>query len=91
MEKGNKHIPEQDKVVYEVIQKLGVVAEYSTGWTKEVNLISWNNKEPKLDIRDWDEKHEHMSRGITLKCDEAEKVAELLSAFAAGGEQMARA
>ena len=91
MEKGKKHIPEQDKVFYEVIQKMAEVPENSKGWTKEVYFISWNNKEPKLDIRDWDEKHEHMSRGITLKCDEAEKVAELLSAFAAGGEQMARA
>ncbi|MGP1569433.1 MAG: YdbC family protein [Eubacteriales bacterium] len=81
MQKSNKAGDNQDKVVYKVIRKLGVVAEYPNGWTKEVNLISWNDKEPKVDLRDWDEKHEHMSRGITLKVEETAKVVDILEAF----------
>lgn len=64
---------------YEVVERLGVLAKNSTGWTKELNLIAWNNAEPKFDIRDWDEEHKHMSKGITLKKDEAEAVMQLLN------------
>ncbi|MEG0157102.1 MAG: PC4/YdbC family ssDNA-binding protein [Anaerovoracaceae bacterium] len=51
---------------------------YSTGWTKELNLVSWNNGQPKYDIREWDGTHEHMSRGITLYASEIRKLYELL-------------
>lgn len=81
MSKKNKTNVEQDQVVYELVQSLGVVAEYPTGWTKEINLISWNNKEPKIDLRDWDSKHEHMSRGITLKIEEVQKSVDILTDF----------
>jgi len=30
----------------------------SKGWTNKLNLISWNGREPKYDIRDWAPKHE---------------------------------
>lgn len=53
-------------ISYEVKEHLGVIAEYNSGWNKELNLISWNGAAPKYDIRDWDETHTHMSKGITL-------------------------
>ncbi len=63
---------------YEIIKHVGVLGESSNGWKKEVNIISWNERNPKLDIRDWDENHEKMSKGITLFGDEVEKLKELL-------------
>jgi hypothetical protein len=39
-------------------------------WTLELNLVSWNHKAPKYDLRKWDETHESMSKGITLTEDE---------------------
>ena len=63
---------------YKVISRVGVLNSYSTGWTKEVNIISWNGGTPKVDIRDWDAEHEHMSRGITLHEEEAELMIKLL-------------
>ena len=53
-------------VTFEIIDHLGVLATYPTGWRKELNLVSWNGGAPKYDIRDWDPDHERMSRGITL-------------------------
>ncbi len=53
-------------VTFEITEHLGVLATYSTGWTRELNIVSWNGGTPKYDIRDWDPAHEHMSRGITL-------------------------
>ena len=38
---------------YEIVEHLGVISENAKGWTKELNLVSWNDREPKYDIRDW--------------------------------------
>ena len=45
---------------YEIMEELGVLSESSSGWTKELNLISWNGRPPKFDIRDWSPDHEKM-------------------------------
>jgi hypothetical protein len=66
---------------YEVVERLGVINKYPTGWTKELNVIAWNGGKPKLDIRDWDEEHEHMSRGITLHVNEAKVLSEKLMEY----------
>jgi len=42
----------------------------SKGWIKEFNLVSWNGREAKYDIRDWNEDHTKMGKGITLTHDE---------------------
>ncbi|MEG0291748.1 MAG: PC4/YdbC family ssDNA-binding protein [Anaerovoracaceae bacterium] len=70
---------EKSEVVFVNKRHIGIIAKYKTGWRKELNLISWNDGTPKYDIRDWDEKHNHMSRGITLHPDEAKVLAKLLS------------
>jgi len=41
------------EIKYEVVRHIGVLSEGSKGWQKELNLISWNDREPKFDIRDW--------------------------------------
>ena len=65
---------ERDDVTYEIVEHLGVINAYPTGWSKELNLVSWNGGSAKYDIRDWDNKHEHMSRGITMHGDEMKKM-----------------
>lgn len=65
-------------VTYKIVDQLGVLATYKNNWSKELNLIQWNDRTPKFDIRDWDENHEHMSRGVTLHEDEARQLMQLL-------------
>lgn len=65
-------------IKYEIIKHIGKLSESSRGWTKELNIISWNSGVPKLDIRDWAPEHEKMGKGITLSEEEAEKLAGLL-------------
>jgi len=65
-------------IKFEILKNIGVLSESSSGWTKELNLISWNNREPKYDIRDWDPEHEKMGKGVTLTEDELKKLKELL-------------
>lgn len=67
-----------DEVSYDVISHIGILATYQTGWTKELNIVSWNGGMAKYDIRDWNEPHTQMSRGITLHKEEARKLMELL-------------
>ncbi|MBR2673908.1 MAG: hypothetical protein IKE52_00415 [Mogibacterium sp.] len=68
-----------DEVTFELVEHIGVLEERKDGWTKEVNIVSWNGGQGKIDIRDWDPSHERMSRGITLFEDTAERLAEALS------------
>jgi len=63
----------------EIKKHIGIISESKNGWTKELNLVSWNDNEPKYDIRDWDPKHEKMSRGITLTEEEAYELSIILS------------
>jgi len=66
------------EIRYEITKVLGTIAESSRGWTKELNLVSWNDGEPKYDIRDWAPEHEKMGKGVTLTEAEARKLYELL-------------
>lgn len=63
---------------YEIIEELGVLTTSSSGWTKELNLISWNGRPPKYDIRDWSPDHEKMSKGLTLTEEDLKSLKELL-------------
>jgi len=63
---------------YEIIKHIGVLSESGKGWRKELNLISWNGKEPKYDLRDWSPNHEKMGKGITLTKDELEKLRDFI-------------
>ena len=61
-----------DNITFEIKQRLAVLSENpKTKWTKEVNIVSWNNGPAKLDIREWNPEHDRMSRGLALKEDEA--------------------
>ncbi len=66
-------------IKYEIQETLGIISEGAKGWKKELNLISWNNRDPKYDIRDWDEQHEKMGKGLTLSKDELIKLRDLLN------------
>ena len=65
-------------IKFEIIKKLGVLSEGSRGWQKEINLVSWNARDPKIDIRDWDENHERMGKGVTLDKDETYELKRIL-------------
>lgn len=68
-------------IKYEIKESLGVLSESSRGWKKELNLVSWNDRAAKYDLRDWDEAHEKMGKGITLTEDELIKLKEILNSM----------
>jgi hypothetical protein len=66
------------EIKYEIIKTIGVISTSAKGWTKELNLISWNGREPKYDLRDWAPEHEKMGKGVTLSDEELRALKELL-------------
>lgn len=67
------------EIKFEIQEELGTLSESTKGWTKEVNLITWNGAAPKYDIRDWAPNHEKMGKGITLTAEEAEVLYKILA------------
>ena len=68
-----------DQVRFKMIDHIGVLSMKDTGWTREVNLVSWNGAPAKVDIREWNPEHSRMSRGITLFEEEAETLTRVLA------------
>ena len=70
-----------NEVKFEIVKTIAVLRPANdNGWTREVNLVSWNGAEAKVDVRDWNADHNKMSKGITLTIDEGKKMAEFLQA-----------
>ena len=71
-----------DTFTFNIVKHLGIISERTdydgTKQTKEVNMVSWNNREPKVDIREWNEDHTRMSKGLTLTAEEEEMLCMIL-------------
>ncbi|NMC55803.1 MAG: hypothetical protein GYA50_01100 [Eubacteriaceae bacterium] len=67
------------EISYKIIKKLGVLSESKNGWKKEVNLISWNDRSPKYDIREWSPEGEKMGKGVTLSEEEMTILKEIMN------------
>ena len=64
---------------FEITERIGVLSENAKGWTKELNKVSWNEREPKYDLREWNPDHSRMGKGITLTDEEVETLKALLN------------
>ncbi|MCI7679133.1 MAG: PC4/YdbC family ssDNA-binding protein [Clostridiales bacterium] len=71
-----------NEFTFEIRKHLGTLAVRNNGWSKELNIVCWNDQSvPKFDIRAWDRNHTHMSRGITLYADEMRQLVSLYLAY----------
>ncbi|MBR3125056.1 MAG: hypothetical protein IKF42_06450 [Mogibacterium sp.] len=68
-----------DRVRFDLMERIGVLSRKDNGWTREVNIVAWNDGPGKVDIREWDPDHKRMTRGVTLFEDEAEKLTKVLA------------
>lgn len=64
---------------FEIIETFGTLSESSKGWKKQLKKVSWNEREPKYDIREWSPDESKMSKGITLTKEELIKLKEILN------------
>ena len=68
-----------DQFKFEIVKNIAVLSNERSGWTKEINLVSFNDAPPKYDIRSWDPDHEKMGKGISLSRDEMKTMLDALA------------
>ena len=67
------------EIKFEIRETIGTLSESAKGWTKELSLVSWNDKDPKYDIRECSPEHDKMGKGVTLSNEELKKLKEILN------------
>ena len=75
----------KEEIVCRIIAHVGILSKDRSGWSKEVNIVSWNDGPARIDIRSWSPDHEKRSRGITLNGDEAQRLIDSVQARDAVG------
>lgn len=55
---------------FEIVKNIATLTTEKSGWTKELNLVSFNEAMPKYDLRSWDPEHQKMGKGISLSKEE---------------------
>ena len=64
--------------IYDIKKRLGVVSRARNGWTKEMNLVAWNDGEPRYELRSWSPDHSRMGKGISLSLVEMGSLKKIL-------------
>ena len=65
----------EKEITFKIVEHIGVLrGKEPSGWRRELNLVSWNDRPAKYDIRDWTSEHDKCSHGITFSADEMEKI-----------------
>ena len=62
-----------------ILEQAGVLSTSKRGWTTELNLVSWNGRPAKYEIRTWSPDHTQMGKGATFTLDELHTLYKLLS------------
>ena len=76
------------EIKYEIVQEICVLSESARGWTKELNLVSWKDREPKFDIREWAPEHSRMGKGVTLSKEEMQMILDTMANFDENADEM---
>ncbi len=63
---------------YEIVKNIATLSTAANGWQRQLNLISWNGREPKYDIRDWAPDGSKMGKGVALSDEEIIMLKEIL-------------
>ncbi len=66
-------------ITFDITEKFGTISETARGWTRELNMVSWNGRPAKYDLREWDPEHEKMSKGLTFTKEEARRLRDILN------------
>ena len=65
-------------VKFQIYRHIGNISEPNNGWIKELNFISWNDREPVYDIRTWTLDHSDYGKGVTITQGEMKKLQDLI-------------
>ena len=63
---------------FEITEHIGILSTSAKGWTKELNMVSWNDRPPKFDLREWSPEHDKMGKGLTFTTEEMASLKRML-------------
>ena len=69
-------------IKYEITEHIAVLSTSSRGWNQELNLVSWNDRPAKYDLREWAPDHSRMGKGVTLSAEEVSTLKDILNELA---------
>ena len=69
---------DKDSFSFEIKTSVGEISKSFKGWSKELNLVSWNGRKAKYDIREWSPEHENLGKGVTLSEEELRTLGKLI-------------
>lgn len=67
-----------NEITFEITEHIGDISLASSGWKRELNLVSWNGNDARWDLRAWSPNHTKMSRGLSFCPEEMQIIAKLL-------------
>lgn len=82
MKSDNKKEMSMADIKYEITEQIAVLSTSSRGWNKELNLVSWNDRPAKYDLREWAPDHSRMGKGVTLSEEELSTLKSILNEMA---------
>ena len=65
---------------FAIYRQIAALSRPNNGWTKELNFVSWNSREPVYDIRTWNRDHTECGKGVTLTRAELQALRAALAA-----------
>lgn len=75
---ATKNTNTNQEFTFEIVEHIGVLSISSSGWTRELNRVSFSGGAPRFDIRSFDPEHKKMSKGLRLHEKEMEALAKML-------------
>lgn len=63
---------------YKIEEEIAKVCTTDSGWTLEINKVSFGNHAAKYDIRAWSPDHEKMGKGLRLTKDEIRELGKVI-------------
>ena len=61
----------EKNITFRMEKPIAVLSRNERGYTKEINIVSWNGADPKYGIRSWHPDRQKCGKGITLTREEA--------------------
>lgn len=55
---------------FSIEESIAVISTAKSGWTLELNKVSWGGRPAKYDLRSWAPDHQKMGKGLTLTSEE---------------------
>lgn len=68
-----------NEISMKLIRTVGTLSENEKGWKKQLKVISWNDAEPKYDLRAWNPEEDRSGKGLTMTLDELKALGDIIN------------